>query len=113
MTTTAPRTTPTGRLGNGELRRQVAAWLDEHPGPHTPGMIAKALERSAGAGAWADAGYTIFADDLEQAGDRLVRRPCSGHAGRWRSVPPRDGSPESCGEPSSGPGSVIVSRASA
>ncbi len=37
MTTTAPRTTPTGRLGNGELRRQVAAWLDEHPGPHTPG----------------------------------------------------------------------------
>jgi nitric oxide reductase NorQ protein len=49
MTTTAPRTTPTGRLGNGELRRQVAAWLDEHPGPHTPGTIARALERSAGA----------------------------------------------------------------
>ena len=49
MTTTAPRTTATGRLGNGELRRQVAAWLDENPGPHTPGAIAKALDRSAGA----------------------------------------------------------------
>ena len=49
MTTTAPRTTATGRLGNGELRRQVAAYLDENPGPHTPGTIAKALDRSAGA----------------------------------------------------------------
>jgi MoxR-like ATPase len=49
MTTTAPRTTPTGRLGNGELRRQVAAWLDENPGAHTPGTIAKALDRSSGA----------------------------------------------------------------
>jgi MoxR-like ATPase len=49
MTTTAPRTTATGRLGNGELRRQVAAWLDENPGSHTPGTIAKALDRSAGA----------------------------------------------------------------
>jgi nitric oxide reductase NorQ protein len=47
--TTAPRTTPTGRLGNGELRRQVAAWLAANPGPHTPGEIAKALNRSAGA----------------------------------------------------------------
>jgi nitric oxide reductase NorQ protein len=49
MTSTAPRTTPTGRLGNGELRRQAAAWLDENPGAHTPGTIAKALDRSAGA----------------------------------------------------------------
>ena len=49
MTTTAPRTTATGRLGNGELRRQVAAYLDENPGPRTPGTIARALERSAGA----------------------------------------------------------------
>ena len=49
MTATAPRTTATGRLGNGELRRQVAAWLDENPGPCKPGDIAKALERSAGA----------------------------------------------------------------
>jgi nitric oxide reductase NorQ protein len=49
MTSTAPRTTPTGRLANGELRRQVAAWLAANPGPHTPGEIAKALNRSAGA----------------------------------------------------------------
>ena len=49
MTTTAPRTTPTGRLGNGELRRQVAAWLDENPGACTPTVIARALGRSAGA----------------------------------------------------------------
>jgi hypothetical protein len=38
MTTTAPRTTPTGRLGNGELRRQVAAWLDDNPG-FLPGLL--------------------------------------------------------------------------
>jgi nitric oxide reductase NorQ protein len=49
MTTPAPCTTATGRLGNGQLRRQVAAWLDGHPGPHTPTVIAKALNRSAGA----------------------------------------------------------------
>jgi len=49
MTATAPRTTATGRLGNGELRRQVAAWLDGNPGAHTPGTIARALDRSAGA----------------------------------------------------------------
>ena len=45
----APRTTASGRLGNGELRRQVAAWLEANPGPHTPGEIAKELNRSAGA----------------------------------------------------------------
>ncbi len=38
-----------GRLGNGQLRRQVAEWLAARPGPHTVGEIAKALGRSAGA----------------------------------------------------------------
>jgi nitric oxide reductase NorQ protein len=38
-----------GRLGNGQLRRQVAEWLAARPGPHTPGEIAKDLGRSAGA----------------------------------------------------------------
>ena len=38
-----------GRLGNGQLRRQVAEWLAARPGPHTPGQIAKDLGRSAGA----------------------------------------------------------------
>jgi hypothetical protein len=37
-----------GRLGNGQLRRQVAEWLAARPGPHTVGEIAKDLGRSAG-----------------------------------------------------------------
>src|SRR5689334_14855572 len=39
-----------GRLRNGELRRQVAAFLDAYPGSHTAGQIARGLSgRSAGA----------------------------------------------------------------
>jgi nitric oxide reductase NorQ protein len=38
-----------GRLGNGQLRRQVAEWLAARPGLHTVGEVAKALGRSAGA----------------------------------------------------------------
>src|SRR5216683_34305 len=46
----APRTTPTGRLGQGELRRQVTAYLAARPGDAcTPGEIARALGKSAGA----------------------------------------------------------------
>jgi nitric oxide reductase NorQ protein len=46
----APRITPTGRLGQGELRRQVTAWLAARPGDAcTPGEIARALGKSAGA----------------------------------------------------------------
>ena len=48
MTAPAPAA-PKGRLGNGQLRRQVAEWLAARPGPHTPGEIAKDLGRSAGA----------------------------------------------------------------
>jgi hypothetical protein len=40
---------PAGRLGNGQLRRQVAEWLAARPGPHTVGEIVKDLGRSAGA----------------------------------------------------------------
>jgi nitric oxide reductase NorQ protein len=40
---------PKGRLGNGQLRRQVAEYLTDHPGPCKTGEIAKALARSAGA----------------------------------------------------------------
>jgi nitric oxide reductase NorQ protein len=76
MTTTAPRTTPTGRLGNGELRRQVAAWLDEHPGPHTPGTIAKALERSAGA----------VGNALKTLADRGEAEPQSGKPARYQAT---------------------------
>jgi MoxR-like ATPase len=48
MTATATAA-PKGRLGNGQLRRQVAEYLDSHPGPCKTGEIAKALDRSAGA----------------------------------------------------------------
>ena len=47
--TSAPRTTPTGRLGQGELRRLTAACLAASPGAHTPGEIARALGKSSGA----------------------------------------------------------------
>jgi nitric oxide reductase NorQ protein len=41
---------PSGKLRMGELRRLVAAHLAAHPGvAHTPGAIAKALNRSSGA----------------------------------------------------------------
>ena len=46
----AARHTPSGRLGQGELRRQVAAHLAAMPGDHTPGEVARALSaRSPGA----------------------------------------------------------------
>jgi len=45
----APAAAPKGRLGNGQLRRQVAEYLADHPGPCKIGEIAKALGRSAGA----------------------------------------------------------------
>lgn len=54
-TTTTAAATPagvvrSGRLRNGELRRQVAAFLDTHPGSHTAGTIARGLSgRSSGA----------------------------------------------------------------
>ena len=37
------------RLGKGELRTLVLAYLYEHPGAHSPAAIAKTLGRSAGA----------------------------------------------------------------
>src|SRR5579859_7062627 len=77
MTTTAPRTTATGRLGNGELRRQVAAYLDENPGPHTPGQIAKALERSAGA----------VGNALKTLADHGEAEPVPGKPARYQATP--------------------------
>src|SRR6202167_1082413 len=45
----APAAAPKGRLGNGQLRRQVAEYLADHPGRCKTGDIAKPLDRSAGA----------------------------------------------------------------
>ncbi len=77
MTTTAPRTTATGRLGNGELRRQVAAWLDAHAGAHTPTVIAKALGRSAGA----------VGNALKTLADRAQAELVPGKPTRYRATP--------------------------
>ena len=59
-----------GRLGNGQLRRQVAEWLAARPGPHTVGEIAKDLGRSAGAVGNA---LTTLADRAEAT--RLAGKP--------------------------------------
>src|SRR5487761_324319 len=71
MTASAiPAPAPKGRLGNGQLRRQVAEWLAARPGPHTVGEIAKDLGRSAGAVGNA---LTTLADRAEAA--RLAGKP--------------------------------------
>ena len=46
---TATPATVSGKLRMGQLRAMVADYLATHPGAHTPGVIAKALDRSAGA----------------------------------------------------------------
>jgi nitric oxide reductase NorQ protein len=65
-----PAPAPKGRLGNGQLRRQVAEWLSARPGPHTVGEVAKALGRSAGAVGNA---LTTLADRAEAS--RLAGKP--------------------------------------
>ena len=42
-----------GRLGNGQLRRQVAEWLAARPGPHTVGEAAGGAAGAALGGAGA------------------------------------------------------------
>ena len=70
MTAPAISAPAKGRLGNGQLRRQVAEWLSARPGPHTVGEIAKDLGRSAGAVGNA---LTTLADRAEAA--RLAGKP--------------------------------------
>ena len=65
-----PAPAPEGRLGNGQLRRQVAEWLAARPGPHTVGEIAKDLGRSAGAVGNA---LTTLADRAEAS--RITGKP--------------------------------------
>lgn len=69
----AARRTPTGRLGQGELRRQVAAHLAATSGAYTPGQVARALgNRSSGAVA-----------------NALETLAASGHAARVSTKPRR------------------------
>src|SRR5260370_14191408 len=70
-----PAPAPKGRLGNGQLRRQVAEWLAARPGPHTVGEIAKDLGRPAGAVGNA---LTTLADRAEAA--RPPGKPIRYHA---------------------------------
>ena len=72
-----------GRLGNGQLRRQVAEWLAARPGPHTVGEIAKDLGRSAGAVGNA---LTTLADRAEAA--RLAGKPLRYEANSATAQPP-------------------------
>ena len=70
MTAPAISAPAKGRLGNGQLRRQVAEWLSARPGPHTVGEIAKDLGRSAGAVGNA---LTTLADRAEAS--RIAGKP--------------------------------------
>jgi len=47
MATPAAPAAPKVRLGNGQLRRQVAEYLADHPAHCKTGEIARALDRSA------------------------------------------------------------------
>jgi nitric oxide reductase NorQ protein len=83
----APRVTPAGRLGQGELRRQVAAHLAASPAAaHTPVTIARALNRSAGA-----------------TGNALATLAARGEAERVPGKPSAGRSPSSAGPPSRRP----------
>jgi nitric oxide reductase NorQ protein len=84
---------PKGRLGNGQLRRQVAEWLAGRPGPHTVGEIAKDLGRSAGAVGNA---LTTLADRAEAS--RITGKPLryeanSATAAAAAAIPPRAPAP--------------------
>jgi nitric oxide reductase NorQ protein len=81
-TATAPaRTTPTGRLGQGELRRQVAGCLAADPAAHTPGAIARSLGRSADA-----VGNALTTLAGRKEAERLAGRPV-----RYRATPATGG----------------------
>ncbi|WP_246632654.1 AAA family ATPase [Pseudonocardia nigra] len=100
--------TRTGRLPNGELRRQVAVHLDEAPADtFTAGEIARALGRSSGAVANA---LVVLAShgEAELVTERPARYRATPGTGRLASVPPAPPRPSapvpSAPEPSSTPG---------
>ncbi|TDB96896.1 AAA family ATPase [Actinomadura sp. 7K534] len=94
--TTAPAPAAPGRLGQGELRRRVAVVLSDLPGDvFTPGEIARALGRSAGAVGNALAALTDRGEaELVSASPRRYRATATtdeaakgGGAPRTRPVP--------------------------
>ena len=108
-----------GRLGNGQLRRQVAEWLAARPGPHTVGEIAKDLGRSAGAVGNA---LTTLADRAEAA--RLAGKPVRYEANAAtaaaaaaitpkapsppKAAPAPAAAPSPAASPASPPGPIII-----
>jgi hypothetical protein len=96
-----------GRLGNGQLRRQVAEWLAARPGPHTVGEIAKDLGRSAGAVGNA---LTTLADRAEAA--RIAGKPLryeanSATAAAAAAITPKAPSPKAAPGPVTRPGGQV------
>jgi nitric oxide reductase NorQ protein len=84
----APRITPTGRLGQGELRRLAAAHLAASPGPHTPGEIARALGKSAGAVGNALTTLAGRGEAAREAGTPIRYRATPATAGVAAAAPP-------------------------
>jgi nitric oxide reductase NorQ protein len=106
------RRTATGRLGQGELRRQVAAHLIATPGAHTPGQITRALG-SRSSGAVANALETLAASGHARQVSAKPRRftvtPTTGDAAKGAS-PPRPSAPHRA---AGTPGALTASFAAA
>src|SRR5271167_4282702 len=96
-----PAPAPKGRLGNGQLRRQVAEWLAARPGPHTVGEIAKDLGRSVGAVGNA---LTTLADRAEAA--RIAGKPLryEANAATAAITPKAPAPPKAAPAPAAAPG---------
>jgi hypothetical protein len=109
-----PAPAPKGRLGNGQLRRQVAEWLAARPGPHTVGEIAKDLGRSAGAVGNA---LTTLADRAEASASpasRCATRPTPRPPPQPPPSPPRPlGSRPAQGRPCRAAAGSLAGRAEA
>ena len=98
----AARHTSTGRLAQGELRRQVAAHLIASPGDHTPGEIARALDARS-SGAVANALDTLVErGQAEQSNDRPRRFRATATTAAASGGGPAPGGSGTGGSPSGG-----------
>jgi hypothetical protein len=88
-----PSPAPKGRLGNGQLRRQVTEWLAARPGSHTVGEVAKDLGRSAGAVGNALITLADQAEAARIAGKLLRYEANSATAAAAAAIAPRPPSP--------------------
>jgi carbamoyltransferase len=86
-----------GRLGNGQLRRQVAEWLAARPGPHTVGEVAKDLGRSAGAVGNALATLADRAEASRLAGKPMRYEATAATAAAAAAITPKAPAPPKAG----------------